>query len=326
MQIYKTGISSIQDQGRFGFREWGIHSGGSMDKTSAFLANMLVANERTAALVEISSGEWSAVTNQNILVALGGKGYTALINDRPARFWQPYWLQSGDRIQLVPVQGGGSAYLAIHGGIRLSPLLNSRSTHLGARFGGFQGRLLKPNDVLPVAVLLSPLAERIVAQLNRKSAHHTLGFASSVLPHFERKQINIIAGPEWPVFHASRQKLLLNSSFRISAKSNRMGYRLSGPALQEATMAEFISTAVVPGTIQVTPDGQLLILMADAQTTGGYPRIAQVAQADLSLLAQHTPGTGLEFRLITLQEAEMDYLKKEEQLVQLQKDYHLIFS
>jgi antagonist of KipI len=326
MQLLKTGISSIQDQGRFGFRELGIHAGGVMDKTSAFLANMLVANERTAALIEISSGEWSAITNQQLLVAFGGKGYTAFVNDRPIRFWQPHWLQNGDRIQLIPVQGGGTAYLAIHGGIRLSPVLNSRSTHAGSRFGGFQGRLLKPNDLLPVAVLLSPLAEKIVAQLNRKGSHHGLGLSASALPNFERKQINLIAGPEWDAFDESRHTLLLNSAFQISAKSNRMGYRLQGPALQEAANAEFISTAVVPGTVQVTPDGQLLILMADAQTTGGYPRIAQVAQADLSLLAQQTPGASLEFRLIGLDEAEMDYLKKEEQLVQLKKDYSLIFS
>lgn len=326
MQILKTGISSIQDQGRFGFRELGIHAGGAMDKTSAFLANMLVANERTAAVVEISSGEWTAITNQNILIALGGKGYSAFVNDRPIRFWQPHWLQNGDRLQLVPVQGGGTAYLAIHGGIRLSPVLNSRSTHTGGRFGGFQGRLLKANDLLPVAVLLSPLAEKIVGQLNRKGAQHGLGLSSSALPNFDRKTINVIAGPEWAAFNSAHQARLLNGTFRISAKSNRMGYRLIGPALEEAAITEFISTAVVPGTIQVTPDGQLLILMADAQTTGGYPRIAQVAQSDLPLLAQHTPGTSLEFRLIGLDEAEMDYLKKEEQLVQLKKDYSLIFS
>lgn len=326
MQILKTGISSIQDQGRFGFRELGINTGGVMDHSSASLANMLVANERTAALVEISSGEWSALTNQNLLVALGGKGYTALVNNRPIRFWQPYWLQPGDTLQLLPDQGGGTAYLAIHGGIRVSPVLNSRSTHSTGKFGGLKGRLLRAGDLLPVAVLLNALAEKIVRQLSRTGSHHALGLATSAVPHFERRQLKIIAGPEWQDFEEAQQALLLNSEFKVSPRSNRMGYRLQGPALQHAPQEDFISTAVVPGTIQVTPDGQLLVLMADAQTTGGYPRIAQVALTDLPLLAQHVPGTMLSFRLISLESAEMDYLKKEEQLVQLQKDYSLIFS
>jgi antagonist of KipI len=297
-----------------------------MDKTSAFLCNMLVANEQDAALVEITGGEWLTEMSHPQLIVAGGKGFNVFVNDNPVSFWQPCFLQAGDKLRLIPLPGGGISYLAIHGGIRIKPVLNSRSTHLGASFGGFNGRLLRPGDLLPTAVLRTTQAEKIVRHICRPGAQHHLRLSNTAIPDHSRNSVRIIAGHEYDWFTPAARELLASSLFELTGMSNRMGYRFNGPALQLGQHEQVISSAVSPGTIQVSPDGQLLVLMADAQTTGGYPRIGQVISADLPLLAQKSAGCQLQFRLVTIAEAETVYLKREEQLANLQKDYALIFT
>ncbi|ULQ51652.1 biotin-dependent carboxyltransferase family protein [Flavihumibacter fluvii] len=326
MQILKCGMASIQDTGRTGYRNLGINNGGVMDRTSFALCNMLVANDLRDALVEINGGEWVSVSDHAKLIVVGGKGYNVFAGDQQLNLWQPYFLEPGVRLKILPLTGGGIAYLAIHGGIRINTILGSRSTHLTAGFGGKEGRMLRTGDVLPTAILRTALAEKIVLYLHRPGMKHQLRLSNAAIPDFSRNTIRIFAAHEYSWFTPAAQTLLGTSGFELTGMSNRMGYRFNGPALQLHHERQLLSTAVLPGTIQVSPDGQLLILMADAQTAGGYPRIGQVISTDIPLLAQKSPGSRLQFKVITASEAEAVYLKREEQLANLKKDFSLIFA
>lgn len=326
MQIHKCGLASIQDAGRSGYRNLGIHNGGVMDRTSYALCNMLVANESGEAVVEINGGEWSSSSAYAKLVVVGGKGYQVWAGAQQVNLWQPFLLAPDVKLRILPLTGGGIAYLAIHGGIRVKPVLGSKSTHLVAGFGGLAGRMLQPGDRLPTAILRTPLAERIVAHLQRQGSHHQLRLSNAVIPDYSHNTIRITTANEYNWFTPAAKHLLATADFELTGMSNRMGYRMNGQALQLNELAELLSSAVVPGTMQVSPDGQLLVLMADAQTTGGYPRIGQVIRADLSLLAQKPAGSRLRFSIVTSREAELLYIKREEELARLKKDFALIFA
>lgn len=326
MQIIKCGIASIQDGGRFGFRNMGIHNGGVMDRTSYFFCNMLVANEAQDAVIEINGGELIVSSDFAKLIAVGGKGYTVFAGEQQLNLWQPYFLQPKEQLRIRPLPGGGIAYLAVHGGIRTKSVLGSKCTHLSARFGGLDGRLLRAGDSLPTAILRTPLAEKIVSHLQRSGIQHHLRLANAVIPDFSRNTVRIISGPEHGWFTEAAQTILASADFELTGMSNRMGYRFNGTALQRSNSQELLSTAVVPGTIQVSPDGQLLILMADAQTTGGYPRIGQVIRIDIPLLAQKPAGSQIRFTIVSMEEAEALYLKRLAQLNNLGKDFALLFA
>jgi len=326
MQIIKCGIASIQDAGRIGFRNMGIPNGGVMDRTSYSFCNMLVANEALDAVIEINGGELIVCSDYAKLIAVGGNGYTVFAGELQLNLWQPYFLQPKERLLIRPLKGGGIAYLAVHGGIRIKSVLGSRSTQLSAGFGGLDGRLLRAGDFLPTAILRTPLAEKIVGHLQRAGVQHHLRLANAVIPDFSRSTIRIIAGQEHDWFTDAAKQILASADFELTGMSNRMGYRFNGTALQRNNSQELLSSAVIPGTIQVSPDGQLLILMADAQTTGGYPRIGQVISIDIPLLAQKSAGSKIRFALVSMQEAEALYLKRESQLMKLKKDFALLFA
>jgi biotin-dependent carboxylase-like uncharacterized protein len=326
MRILKSHMASVQDAGRTGFRNKGIYGGGVMDRHSCALCNMLVANEPLDAVVEINGGEWESVSEQHKLIAVGGFGYEVFADERPINLWQPYFLSAGEKLRVVPSAGGGTACLAIHGGIRVKPLLGSRSTNLLAHFGGMDGRLLKKGDRLPTAILNNKLAEKIIAHLLQPAPYQKLRLANAAVPNFSTNIVRVFEAYEYDWFEDAAKWSFSEASFELTATSNRMGYRLKGIPLQLLHNKQLLSTAVLPGTIQVSSDGQLLILMADAQTTGGYPRIAQVIKADLPLLAQKTAGCQLQFQLISVAEAENINLKKEEELVLLRKDFELFFA
>lgn len=325
MRIIKAGIASIQDLGRQGFRNMGIVQGGVMDPLAAQLGNMLVANEEALAQVELAAGFFSAVFSRSQLFALTGSGYRATLNEKDLPFWQPALAKEGDALQIIP-EKGGMAYLSVHGGFRIKQVLGSRSTNLVAGFGGLDGRLLRQGDDIALAIMPDPMASRIIQFLSSKEVHNRPRLAPSTIPDYSRQDIRFMPGPEYDRFTLNCRQALEEKIFELTAMSNRMGYRLKGEPIYLHTQQELISTAVVPGTMQVSPDGQILILMADAQTAGGYPRIGQVIAADLPLLAQKTAGSQLRFSPVTAEDAEKIWLHREVQLRSLIKDYNLHFS
>ena len=325
MRITKTGIASIQDLGRHGFRNMGIVQGGVMDPLAAELGNMLVANTDPLAQVELAAGSFSASFSNTQLIALTGTGYKASLNGLDLPFWQPALTMPGDSLHIIP-EKGGICYLSVHGGLRVPPILGSRSTNLVAGFGGFEGRLLKPGDDIPLAIMPDPMANRIIRFLSSKEMNNRPRLAPSAIPDYSRQEIRFMPGHEYDSFSLNSRRALEEELFELTAMSNRMGFRLKGEPIFLDTQQELISTAVVPGTMQVSPDGQILVLMADAQTAGGYPRIGQVIAADLPLLAQKTAGSQLRFSSVPVEVAETTWLHRENQLRSLIKDYNLHFS
>ncbi|ANI28494.1 hypothetical protein PL78_01400 [Yersinia entomophaga] len=287
LKIIRAGIyTTIQDEGRPGFRRLGISQGGALDLPALKMANMLVGNAPAAAGLEITLGQFCAEFTQTGWIALTGAGCDARLDDQLLWTGWRYPVKAGQRIQLnVPLRGMRS-YLAISGGIDVPEMLGSRSTDLKAGFGGHQGRLIKEGDELPLGK---------ASRLPKES----VGIKQLLFGN----RVRAVPGPEYHEFSSSAQEAFWRSAWQLSPQSNRMGYRLTGGELSRNTAREMLSHGLLPGVVQVPHNGQPIVLMADAQTTGGYPRIACVIEADLFHLAQIRLGEPVHFVKCTLEDA-----------------------
>ena len=323
MRILKTGIATIQDQGRYGYRSWGIPVGGGMDQLAMRLGNLLVGNEPDCACIEISRGAFSTSFTRTTLVALTGRGFEAYVNGRPIKFWQPFMVPAGTFLQLFPKEIGFT-YISIHGGVKTPEYLGSRASLAGIPLGNRS--IVRAGDILPTTLLPEDKGQRIQQFLQQPGATHQVRLGNSVIPDYDRTSIRFTAGAEYDWFTDEAKKLLETVGYTPTALSNRMGSRLNGPALTRVNQDQLISTAVLPGTMQVSPDGQILLLLADAQTTGGYPRIGQVIAADLHLAAQTAEGRQINFELVGFDQSQDLLLQQEKRLLTLAQDYYLYFS
>jgi antagonist of KipI len=294
--VSKPGIlTTVQDLGRTGYRSLGINPGGVMDRTATRIINTLLGNDGWEAVLELHFPAGEFVFETEISFAIGGADLGALLNGRELRNWSVASANNGDVLKFSERRTGNRGYLAVAGGFRVDEWLGSKSTNLVASAGGFQGRKLAAGD-------------RIEFVERRKVSPKTVG--PSIVPRYSRfPTVRIIAGAEFDLLTAISERRLLNSAFTVTNESNRMGYRLSGDPLHLLDSKEMVSAAVSFGTIQHLPDGQLIVLMADHQTSGGYPRVANVIESDLPLLAQLGPGDGVSFHLVTIEEAERELLE-----------------
>ena len=314
IRIHKPGVqASIQDLGRKGFQHWGIPVGGVMDENAAKLANVLCENPIEAALIEFTLHGGVLEFTDHHRIALSGGGCRITINGHEVPMNQLLSVEQGGIMKMQPSPLGCRTYLAIEGGFDVMNELGSVATYLPAALGGIYGRNLLANDVLPVKKQtqvnrpsLEP-TEILHQQSAAKANSNSKGFlmespqVSIVNQALATREVWIDAcqGPEWDWFDTKSQEAFFSVPWKIDAQSNRMGYRLYNTPLDKIITKELISTPVTRGIIQVTADGTPLLLMADAQTIGGYPRIARVCPADLSILAQCSPGYTVHFKLIS---------------------------
>jgi len=278
LEVIQAGaLCSVQDLGRHGLRHLGIGQGGALDPLALQIANRLVGNPAGAAGLEIPLGPLELRFGRGGCLALTGADFGATLDGLPV--W-PGWrtpVRAGQRLHLVAARYGLRAYLAVDGGIDVPVVLGARGTDLGAGFGGLQGRALRVGDRLPQG----PPA-----------------------PHWPRRGVKLpdwspllraLPGPDCPAFDTDAQQRFWGEAWQVSADSDRVGCRLGGDALHGERPADLPSTAVLPGVVQVPPNGLPIVLLADAPTTGGYPCLAVVIEADLWLLAQARPGARLGF-------------------------------
>ncbi|MEZ5615938.1 MAG: biotin-dependent carboxyltransferase family protein [Rhodocyclaceae bacterium] len=284
--------TTVQDAGRPGFRRFGIALSGALDPLWLACANALVGNAPGAAALELRlAGPRLRVVGGRLRVALAGAAEGEVMRAAPGKLtfrpWQSLTLEDGEELRIGTVRGG-IAYLAIAGGIDTPPLLGSRATHLRAGMGGLDGRTLAAGDRLPVGAAQAAGSER------RQSA-----FAHADGP------IRLLPGPQDDHFTAEARRALVEQTFRVSREADRMGLRLEGPPLlhDDRFGDEIISDGVAPGALQVPPDGRPILLLADCQTVGGYPKIATAIRADLPRLAHLLPGDTLRFACIRREEA-----------------------
>lgn len=334
--VEKPGIlTTIQDLGRPGWRRLGIPSGGAADRFSASLANLLVGNEPGTALVEFHFPAPVFQVENDCLVALAGTG-RAKIGDSFIEKGRPFFLKKGDQISFSPSQpaAGARGYFAVSGGLDLPGWLDSRSTLLSAKTGGFEGRELHVGDRLEIGAVSFFSGNMASFSVQKKGAGQSSFFEKQpsfgvsrnhFLPPENEPTIACLPGPEFGFLSENSIQLLENQWFIIQANSNRMGCRLLGDPVFLKEKLEMISTAVAPGTIQLLPDGQLIALGPDCQTTGGYPRILQVISAHLPRLGQLRPGDRCRFQLIGAAQAEQLLLLQNRFLRQIKWAIRLAF-
>ena len=293
--VTKSGIlSTIQDTGRNGFRRFGINPNGAMDVGAARLINILLANEESETVLEMHFPAPILKFEEAAIIALGGAKFGAKIDDKSIENWRPYRIEKSQTLSFSGKISGNRAYLTVKGGFQMERWLNSASTNLTANIGGFEGRSLLKGD-------------RILFRQKTKNQKPKTNFRISrtVIPHYSSMPtLRVIAGAEFERLTAFSESNFLKNNFTITRNSNRMGFRLNGEPLYLLNKIELISSAAAFGTIQLLPDGQLIILMADAQTSGGYPRVAHVASADLPILAQLGANDKVNFEIISIEEAE----------------------
>ncbi|WP_379090739.1 biotin-dependent carboxyltransferase family protein [Pedobacter sp. UC225_65] len=316
--IIKPGaLTSIQDQGRSMGRKEGVPTSGTMDQLSAALANSAVGNDRDSAVIEFTYAHASFRAETDILIAHAGYGAVLEVNGKDIPPRRPVFILAGTVVSLKASEVGVRSYLAIAGGWQVPAILGSKSTYLPGGFGGYQGRLLKKGDMLAHCPKLSAPSKTILEKLSGDQ----LNFPSwgIVFPKFAlSKHIRVVPAHEFTWFDSTSILYFLSLPFALSNQSDRMGLRFDGPIMNRLQQKEMLSTAVTMGTIQVTGSGELIILMADGQTTGGYPRIAQVAAIDLPQCAQLRPNQQVFFKEISQEVAEKLYLEQENYLRQLQ--------
>jgi len=302
LQIVKPGLlTSIQDLGRYGHQPSGVPVAGPMDTFSHRLANLLAGNEPDAATIEITLIGPELVVHANTTMAIAGAQFEVSCDDRPVSVGASFHVLTGQRLKFGRLVEGARAYLAVAGGVQTAPVLGSRATHLVSRMGGHQGRALAAGDVIPIC------ADHAMRPL-RKAQGLTL-------PSKHRALLRVMPGPQADWFEADALKTIGGVSFRIAPQSNRMGYRLQGPPLARTNATELISEPLGLGAIQVPSAGEPILLMADRQTAGGYPKIGYVISADLPLAGQLAPGDFIEFHLCTAQEAVAALIARERQLL-----------
>jgi antagonist of KipI len=300
--VIKPGLlTTVQDLGRYGHQASGVPVAGPMDVFSHRLANQLLGNDVEAATLEITLLGPELMVEADTTMAIAGAQFEVACDDRPVALNSSFTIQRGQRLKFGRIAGGARAYLAVAGGIQTDPVLGSRATHLVSHMGGFSGRALMPGDRVPIAGDAGP-----------RPVRKAVGFT---LPTKGRAVLRVIAGPQADWFQADALKTISGVSFRISPQSNRMGYRLQGPPLVRAREGELISEPVGLGAIQVPSAGEPILLMADRQTAGGYPKIGYVISADLPLAGQLAPGDFIEFHLCSQPEAVAALIARERQLL-----------
>lgn len=280
LEVLHAGLyASVQDLGRTGLGSLGVPLAGVMDTYSAKLANLLLQNEEGAAMMEITFGGCKLRFQESTVVAITGADFSATINDRRVALNRVIPIKAGSVLDFGRRQFGCRTYLAVKGGFLTPEVLGSRSFYQGIT----SDFMIRKGDGLPYA-----------SHPNLHSAPHAL---VKVRPnHFAAPTLSCFEGPEFDGLSASQQQQLLGSTFTLSKDSNRMGIRLSEAI--ENKLPSMLTSAVLPGTVQLTPSGTLIILMRDGQVTGGYPRILQLTEAAISHLAQKGSGEEVGFKMV----------------------------
>jgi len=313
--VVKAGLlDTLQDRGRSDYAAFGVGASGAMDEVSLRLANALVGNGDDAAAIEFTAIGPTLRFQRDATIALAGAPFDTRIGDVAAAMWRPLHVRVGDVLDLGRARDGLRGYLAIAGGFAVERMLGSASTDLNAALGPFGGRALRKGDVLAIG------SHDVAPVAHRDGAHATAHWSLDPRPWFDAdpaRPIRLIRGSHFDALDAASQRALFESTLRVASDSNRVGLRLDGVALALRAPLELVSEAVAFGTVQLPPGGQPIVLMAEHPTTGGYPRIAQVAAIDLPRLAQRRLGATLRFAEIGFDDAQTRYLRRESALTEL---------
>jgi antagonist of KipI len=316
IHVLKPGLmTTVQDLGRPGWQRYGVTPGGATDGCALRLANLLTGNSESAAALEITATGPTLRFAEETLVAIAGADFEASVQGVRLPAWRPVRLAAGAELAIGAARTGFRCYLAVAGGLAVPRVLGGRGTHLAAGFGGFDGRALRAGDILKIGPPTA-WAKRFVLTLPGTEALAPARWevAAAVRPRYTTAPVvRVMRGPQWEIFKPEAQRRLLGERFTVEARSDRMGLRLNaaGGGLLGEPVPEMVSEGVAAGTVQVPPDGQPVVLLAERQTVGGYPKLATVASVDLPLLAQLRAGDTVAFAEIPVAEAQELWLASE---------------
>jgi antagonist of KipI len=300
-------LTTVQDLGRPGHQHEGVPVGGAMDDVALRLANLLAGNAPGAAALEVTLAAPALRFARETRIALAGAEMDWTIDGRAVGNWRSATVPAGGVLAGAAARSGCRAYLAVAGGIEVAPVLGSRATLVAAGLGGAGGRALRAGDVLETG-----------EDAHGARARNARTIAPSARPAYG-SVVRLVAGPRLDALTPDARARLLGEPLRVSAQSDRMGVRLEvdGEPLAIRVPGELVTAGVTMGTVQLPPGGAPIILMADRQTTGGYPRLGEVATVDLPLVAQLKPGDRVRFQVLSLAEAQRLYLARERELALL---------
>jgi biotin-dependent carboxylase-like uncharacterized protein len=280
VKVVKAGFySTIQDLGRNGFEKYGIPISGAMDMHSAQMANALLNNNKNAALLELTMTGPELLFNKDTFICVEGAYMNPKLNQKPIMQNHVIYVNTGDILTFGKLELGFRTYLAVSGGFKTEMVMNSRSMyhHITKQIK------IDCGDELQIST------PSIIAE----QTHSAIKINSD---YFTSKEIKVFKGPEFEMLSKKQRELFFSRDFTISKDNNRMAYQLN--ELIENNLHSIITSLVLPGTIQLTPSGNLIVLMRDCQTTGGYPRVLQLIEASINVLSQKFTGSKIHFNLI----------------------------
>ncbi len=305
IEVHAPGLlTTVQDLGREGFGPMGVSASGAADPVALRIGNRLVGNAEGAAGLEMALLGGNFVFPERAVVALTGSEFGATLDNEPIEMWKSVEIRQGQTLRLGATRAGARCYLCMRGGIDVKLFLGSASTHLLSGLGGFQGRALRAGDVLKIGA-----ASGSFRTFRKRSVS-----ARAVAQLAPRKILRVTPGPQSDWFSQKVQEAFYAGTYRVTEESNRMGLRLQGAAISSTAGGEMTSEGVSLGAVQITAGGLPIILFVEQQTTGGYPKIANVISADLSSLGQLRPRDEIRFELVEMEAARALFFAQEKLL------------
>ena len=302
IEVQEPGLfTTVQDLGREGFGPLGVSASGAADAISLRLGNRLVGNAEGAAGLEMTLLGGTFLFPEGAVIALAGSDFGAMQDGKPVELWTAFESRPGQALRLGPTRSGARCYLCVRGGIEVKLFLGSASTHILSGLGGHDGRALRKGDVLNIGAASASARERRLTARALKELQ-------------PRKVLRVTEGPQSDWFPESARRLFYESRYRVAEESNRMGIRLEGAIIPVPSGGEMISEGVSLGAIQVPEGGKPIILSVEQQTTGGYPKIANVISADFHSLGQLRPRDEIRFERVDWETAR-ELLREQEELI-----------
>lgn len=297
-------LTTVQDGGRIGGRQFGVPQSGAVDRWSLALANLLVDNGADEAVLELTALGPRLIFTAATCIAIAGANLSPLLNGTPCPMLRAVAIQSGDVLAFGACRSGCRAYLAFAGGLDIPPVMGSRSTYLKAALGGLDGRALRPGD-------------RIAFRAPRQTLPNLPWRALPQQDYADALTLRAVPGPQQDHFTGRGMETFWNAAYTVSRQSDRMGCRLEGARIEHAGDGNILSDGVTFGSVQVPENGLPIIMLADHQTTGGYAKIATVITTDLPRIAQCKGGERVRFRSVSVEEAQVIYLQRQKLLREL---------
>ena len=303
LEILKAGLqTSVQDLGRFGAAHLGISASGASDNLAMRIGNLIVGNPENTTAIEMTLTGDTVLFHSDAFIALAGSKFKINLDEKPFPFWSGTYIQAGQVLTIGSTLSGARCYLCVRGGLQVKKIINSASTHLTSGMGGLNGSILKKGNRIAFGKL-----DNVIQPIKNMENY----------PSTNTTTIRATKGLQWDWFDNQNRKLFFEKDYRVSNVSNRMGLRLRGQSIFSSKGNEIITEGMPLGAIQIPGNGQPILSFVEHQTTGGYPKLANVISADISKVGQLKPGDQFKFKLIDFPEAEKARLEQEKYILSL---------